>query len=103
MNKAVTREEVFERLKTVEHPEIALSLVDLGMVLDVAVRENKVKVAIALPMLNIPKAVSDAVVNSISAPLQEMGLEMQAEYFEMTPDVRDNFFAAAQSNWKGAI
>lgn len=103
MGKAITREEVLERLKTVEHPEIAVSLVDLGMILDVAVQGNKVKVAIALPMMNIPAAVTEAIVNSISGPMREMGLETEAEYFEMAPEVRDNFFAAAQSNWKGAI
>ncbi len=36
-SKPITREEILDRLKKVEHLEIAVSLVDLGMILDVAV------------------------------------------------------------------
>jgi len=102
-SKPITREEILERLKKVEHPEIAVSLVDLGMILDVAVDKYIAKVAIALPMMNIPFAVRDAIENTISKSLQDMGLEIQADYFEMTPEVRDNFFITARANWKGSI
>lgn len=102
-SKPITREEILDRLKKVEHPEIAVSLVDLGMILDVAVDQNTARVAIALPMMNIPIAVRDAVLNSISGPIRELGFDMQVEYFEMPPEVRDNFIAAARANWKGSI
>lgn len=102
-SKPITREKILDRLKTLEHPEISVSLIDLGMILDVAVDQDTARVAIALPMMNIPIAVRDAVLNSISGPIRELGLEMQVEYFEMPPEARDNFFAAARANWKGAI
>lgn len=103
MEKQISREEILHRLKSVEHPEIAVSLIDLGMILDVAIEQNTVKIAIALPMINIPQAVTDAIVQSIYHPIRELGLEIKPEYFEMTPDVRDQFFTAARANWKGSI
>lgn len=103
MDKQVTREMVLDLLKKTEHPEIAVSLVDLGMILDVAVQGKTAKVAVALPMMNIPTAVREAIFNNIAGALQELGLETEAEYFEMAPEVRDNFFAASQANWKGSI
>jgi metal-sulfur cluster biosynthetic enzyme len=103
MDNQVTREKILERLKTVEHPEIAVSLVDLGMIIDVAVKDNIASVAIALPMLNIPQAVANAILQSIAPVIKEFGLTFRAAFFEMTPDVRDNFFTAARANWKGSI
>lgn len=103
MSKTVTREHVLNQLKTIEHPEIAVSLIDLGMIIDVAVVQNTARVAIALPMTNIPVAVRDAIINSISEPIRGLGLEVQAEYFKMTPEVKDNFFVAARANWKGSL
>lgn len=103
MNEAITREKVLEKLKTVEHPEIAVSLVDLGMILDVAVEGNTAKLALAFPMANIPQVVVDAVVNSTASILKEFGLEMQTDFFEMTPEARENFFIQARANWKGSM
>lgn len=99
----MTREEVLEKLKTVEHPEIAVSLVDLGMILDVAVQGNTAKLALAFPMANIPQAVVDAVVNTAAAAIGKLGLEMQTDFFEMTPEAREKFFTQARANWKGSI
>lgn len=103
MSKPVTREDILDRLKSVEHPEIAVSLIDLGMILDVAVDQNTARVAIALPMMNIPIVVRDAILNNISEQIRELGLEIQAEYFEMPAEAREKFFSAARANWKGTI
>ena len=103
MEKQFTREEIMERLKTVEHPEISKSLIELGMIMDVGIEQKKVNVAIALPMLNIPDIVRDAIVTSIAGPLHEMGLEIEPIYFEMSPGDRENFFTVAKANWKGPI
>ncbi len=103
MEKQITREEILDQLKSVEHPEIAASLVDLGMILDVVVKQNTAKIAIALPMINIPQTVTNAILHSINGSIQKLGLEIKPEFFEMTPDVRDNFFTTARANWKGAI
>ena len=103
MEKQYTREEILERMKTVEHPEISKSLIELGMIMDVGVEQNKVNVAIALPMLNIPDIVRDAIVSSIAGPLHEMGLEIKPIYFEMSSEDRQKFFTVAKENWKGPI
>ncbi len=99
----MNREQVLEKLKTVEHPEIAVSLVDLGMIFDVALEGNTAKLALAFPMANIPQAVVDAIVSEAAGALKEFGLEIKTEFFEMTPEARENFFTLARANWKGSI
>jgi metal-sulfur cluster biosynthetic enzyme len=99
----ITREDVLNAIEKVEHPEIAATLTELGMILDVAVNGNVANVAMALPMMGIPEAVRNALVFSIQKPVEELGLQMQVQFFEMTPEVRDNFFAISQARWKGSI
>ena len=103
MEKVITREDIVELLSQVEHPEIAISLADLGMILDVGLTESNARVAIALPKMNIPDNIRDAIVNSISVPLSEIGLTMDPVFFEMSPEDRERFFNTARANWKGAI
>ena len=103
MEEINKNELVMERLKSVEHPEIALSLVDLGMILDVVVDQNIARIAIALPVINVPLVVRKAIEKNISDAISAIGLEIQTEYFEMAPELKDEFFANARENWKGAI
>ena len=103
MDKVVTREDVLKAIEPIEHPEIAATLMDLGMILDVAVNGNQANVAMALPLLGIPEAVRVALVESLQSPIEAMGLSLNVDFFEMTPEARDRFFAISKANWKGSI
>lgn len=103
MEETISNADLMDAIKTIEHPEISKTLVELGMILDVAVRENNANVAMALPMLGIPEAVKNMLVESIRNPIENLGLQMNVEFFEMTQDVKDKFIVTAQANWKGSI
>ncbi len=103
MEKTYSHDEIMAIINKIEHPEIAVSLTELGMIIDAAVSGNTVNVAMALPMMGIPDVVRNALVQSIREPLAKLGLELNVQFFEMTPEVRDNFFALSQANWKGSI
>jgi len=103
MDGAATREDVLKAIEQVQHPEIAVTLINLGMILDVSVEGNTANVAMALPMLNIPEAVVRALIESLRPAIANLGLQLNVQFFEMSPDVREKFFAAAQANWKGAV
>lgn len=103
MASQVNREQVLEAIKNIEHPEIAVTLMDLGMILDVNVTGETAAVAMALPMMGIPEAVRNMLVESIRGPIESLGLTMQVEFFEMTPEARENFFTLSRANWKGSI
>jgi len=103
MEKSYTQDEIRAIIDKIEHPEIAVTLTELGMIIDVAVSGNTVNVAMALPMMGIPDVVRNALVQSIQEPMAELGLELNVQFFEMTPEVRDNFFTLSRANWKGSI
>jgi|GEM_PF-1809178 len=103
MNENITREKILDLLDTVEHPEIACSLPELGMILDVALEGDLVHVAIALPMPNIMDSVRLKIEQDIADKFQVLNLELQAEYFPMLPEVREKFFSLARTKWKGTV
>ena len=100
---SVSRDELMAALAPVEHPEIAVTLLDLGMIFDAAVQGETANIAMALPMLGIPDAVRNALVESIRKPVEALGLKLNVQFFEMAPDVRDRFFELSRANWKGSI
>ena len=55
MREAIRRDKIFDLLNNVEQTEIACSLLELGMIIDVALDGDLMHVAIALPMINIPQ------------------------------------------------
>ena len=103
MTDKISREDVLKALKNIEHPEIGETLINLGMIIDAAVQDKTVKVAMALPVLSIPDEVRNLLVESIRKPIEELGLKIEVEYFLMTPVVRDNFMTAARAKWKGSV
>jgi metal-sulfur cluster biosynthetic enzyme len=103
MTDKISREDVLKVLENVEHPEIGETLINLGMIIDAAVQDKTVKVAMALPALSIPDEVRNILVETISKPIEELGLKMEVEYFLMSPEVRDNFMAAVRAKWKGSV
>ena len=103
MKNSISRDTVLSILEKIEHPEISLSLNGLGMIIDVAVDNNLVRVAIALPKMDIPAAVYKAITDLVVNALQKPGITIHPEYFEMTVENRECFFALAKANWKGSV
>ena len=99
----MTREKILSVLDKVEHPEIAVSLVELGMVLDAALEGKTVRIALSLPRPDIPVSVLNAISDLIKKALDGQGLEIQMEYFDMIPGDRERFFTLAKAKWKGSL
>jgi len=99
----ITADDVMNAIKSVEHPEISLTLIDLGMIKNVAVNNNTAEVTIAIPVLGIPDAVKIALAQSIQQPIESLGVELSVDFAEMTPEARDRFLMLSRQNWKGAI
>ena len=103
MSNEKTTQDLMQVLASVEHPEIAVTLTELGMINDANVEGTTANVTMALPMLGIPEMVRNALVESIREPIEELGLQLAVQFVEMTPEIRTKFFTLSQANWKGAI
>ena len=95
----MTKEIVLNALVKVEHPAIRHSLIELGIVTDVKLAENKVSVVFAFPFQNIP--IADMLIDSISQPVQSLGLEFDYTIRVMTQEEKTRFLQLETEAWKG--
>ena len=93
-------EAVIRAVKQVEHPEISRSVDELGMIRDVALEGNQVKIILALPFPTIP--ILDLLVELLREAVlsAESNAVVQVETVEMSPDERDKFLKMANEGWK---
>ena len=101
MASNISLEDVHREVGRVMHPAINHSLVELGMVKDVALKHDVVTLTLALPVLNIPASIKDHLVNSLRTAVAKLGAEVEVEITEMDEEERHAFLAMEQEGWKG--
>ncbi len=95
----MTKEIVLNTLSQVDHPAISYSLIKLGIVTDVELIDDKVKVVFAFPFPNIP--IAEALISSVSQPVQSLGLEFEYTIRVMTQEEKTRFLQLENEAWKG--
>jgi thioredoxin 1 len=100
---SISEQEIRRALEEVSHPEIARTLVDLGMLKDITVEGSKVRLTLALPLMGIPAQVKDYLLNSIRQALANLDASLKTEInlADMNPEERAKFLAMAQEGWIG--
>jgi ATP-binding protein involved in chromosome partitioning len=101
MAENVSEEGVHQAIGQVMHPKISRTLVELGMVKDVALEGDKVSLSLALPFLGIPASIKDHLVNSLRQAVMKLGAKVEIKIAEMNQEERLAFLAMEQEDWKG--
>lgn len=101
MSDDQTNSGILEAFGKVEHPSIAATLLDLGILRNPEVTpEGKVSLTLALPFPNIPDAIRDYMVNSLAKAAQSAGGELtKVSVTSMTQDEIQSFLVKEQQNW----
>ena len=102
MTESVSEEAVHQALGQLLHPEINHTLVELGMVKDIALKDNQVTLTLALPFLTIPDPIKDYLVNSLRQAVTKLGAEVDVAVAEMSQKERQAFLAMEQESWEGS-
>lgn len=97
----ISLQDVQEAIGKVTHPAINRTLVDLGMIKDVGLRGNEVRLKLVLPILNIPAPVKDYLVNSLREAVAALSVQLEVEIDQMNDEERQAFLAMEQESWKG--
>lgn len=95
----MNEEKIREVLAKVKHPAIDCSLIDLGIVKDIKVEEDKVNITMAFPFPNIP--IRYQLVRSVQEPLEKLGLDVEVKTTVMNQEELQNFLKKEGENWKG--
>jgi metal-sulfur cluster biosynthetic enzyme len=99
MTGNISKEEIHQAVAKVRHPEIDRTLVELGMIRNIALEDDKVTLSMALPFLGVP--IKDYLVHSVEEVVTELGLEIEVKLTEMNKEERVAFMAMAQDGWIG--
>jgi len=101
MAKNISEEDVHQAVGQVIHPEISRTLVELGMVKDIAVKDDEVSLALVLPLLGIPASIKDYLVNSLRQAVTKLGARAEIKIAEMNQEERLAFLVMEQEGWRG--
>jgi len=101
MTRNISEEDVHQAIGQVMHPEINRTLVELGMVKDIALKDNQVTLTLVLPLLAIPVSIKDYLVNSLQQAVMKLGARVEVRIAEMNQEERLAFLAMEQGSWKG--
>lgn len=101
MPKNIFEEDVHQAIGQVMHPEISHALVELGMVKDIALKDDEVTLTLVLPFLGIPASIKDYLVNSLRQAVMKLGAKAEIKIAEMNQEERLAFLAMEQEGWRG--
>jgi metal-sulfur cluster biosynthetic enzyme len=90
---------VIQTIENVQHPAIATSLVNLGILQDIDFEDDTVKATFAWPFPNIP--IKDQLINSVKQPLENMGLKFEYDERLMNEDEKQKFLELEKKYWRG--
>ena len=102
MSQAITQDDVMQIISAIEHPEIARTLVQLGMIQAVQYQpeENEALLTLAFPVPNVPESVRNYIVNDIYQALKAKGIGLKVYLSVMDDQGRAKFMAQSQAYWK---
>jgi len=101
MAKNISEENVHQAIGQVMHPEVSRTLVELGMVKDIALRDDEVTLTLVLPFLGIPASIKDYLMNSLRQAVMKLGAKAEIKIAEMNQEERLAFLAMEQEGWRG--
>jgi len=100
MLENISEEDVHHTIEQVVHPEISRTLVELGMVRDIALKDAEVTLTLVLPFLGIPASIKDYLMNSLRQAVMRLGANVEIRIAEMNEEERLAFLAMEQEGWK---
>jgi ATP-binding protein involved in chromosome partitioning len=94
-----TREAVISAISEIYHPAINLTLVELGIVQDIEIVDDKVIVTFVFPFPDIP--IADRLINMVATRVEEMGFKLEYILRVMKKEEKAAFLRMEKEAWKG--
>lgn len=101
MGKEDIKEIVEKTLKEIDHPEIAKTLFELGMIEDIRFDDGKVSFILKLPFREIP--IKEFLIEDIKNTLKEKvsDIIVETNLKEMSQEEKAKFVKMAREAWRG--
>ncbi len=103
MGQDIPVERIKEIVKDIEHPEIAATFYELGMIGEAQVSGKRISLELLVPFPNIP--IKDYLAAAVESAIKKefSGASVSFTFSIMPDDVRNKFLSLARQRWKGEI
>jgi len=99
MEKNHSVEGVTQAIANVMHPSIDRSLMDLGMIRDIALTGNTASLSLLLPFPGIP--ILSFLEKSLKESVIPLGVDLEIKIEQMNQEEIQNFLTMEKEAWKG--
>jgi len=99
MEKNHSVEDVTQAIAKVTHPAIDRSLIDLGMIRDIALTGNTASLSLLLPFPGIP--ILSFLEKSLKESVIPLGVDLEIKIEQMNQEEIQNFLTMEKEAWKG--
>ena len=99
MEKNHSVEDVTQAIAKVTHPAIDRSLIDLGMIRDIALTGNTASLSLLLPFPGIP--ILSFLEKSLKESVIPLGVDLEIKIEQMNQKEIQNFLTMEKEAWKG--
>jgi len=99
----ISEQDVHKALCQIMHPVIDCSIVKLGIIRNITIKNNIAMITMAFPFLGVPAEeipVRNQIINNVKQLVENIGLKFQLEQTEMTPEEFETFLAIEKKSWK---
>ena len=94
-----TIEDINKEIAKVMHPAIDRSLMDLGMIRDIALKDNTASLILLVPFPGIP--ILSMLKGRIKESVMPLGVDLKITVEQMSQEEVQDFFAMEKEAWKG--
>ena len=98
MEKGSSIENVRQAIAKVMHPAIDLTLMDLGMIRDIALAGNNASLSLVIPFPGIP--ILSFLEKSLKESVKPLGIDLKIKIEHMNQEEIQNFLAMEKEAWK---
>ncbi|GAX88252.1 conserved hypothetical protein [Lebetimonas natsushimae] len=91
--------EIVKAIESIQHPAIATSLTNLGILQDIDIEGDTVKATFVWPFEGIP--IRDQIINSVKNAVGNMGLKLDYNERIMSEDEKQRFLELEKKYWRG--
>ena len=103
MTNSELTQTILDALHKVEHPSIAATLLNLGMVRNIEINaEGKVDLTLVVPFPTIPEQIRTYMINGLAQAAKTVSGEVVSVKVEvMNDEEKQTFMVKEQANWRG--
>ncbi len=99
----ISEQDVHKALCQITHPVIDCSIVKLGVIRKITIKNYIATITLAFPFLGVPAKdipIRSQIINDVKQSVENLGLKLQLKQVEMTSEELKTFLAIEKETWK---